>query len=201
MTAYRVFHRGVRAGIASLPTGNFAFPQHQLRHSSSTPATVFDTSFWKSLVPKPLRRENRQAGKAVKSREWNPATYFIVMFLFIGSMSIQMIALRNQFDRYMRQSEVRIGLLREVVQKIQNGEKVDVEKTLGTGDAQKEADWEEVLQAIQRDETARKAQKQERSRAVEAQAEPATEAETKVQRVEPANEPAQTRKGGLGNFF
>lgn len=58
-------------------------------------------------------------------------------------MSIQMIALRNSFDRYMRQSEVRIGQLREVVERIQAGEQVDVEKALGTGDAKREADWEE----------------------------------------------------------
>jgi GTP cyclohydrolase III len=61
-------------------------------------------------------------------------------------MSIQMIALRNSFDRYMRQSEVRIGQLREVVERIQRGEKVDVEKALGTGDEKKEADWEEGMQ-------------------------------------------------------
>lgn len=58
-------------------------------------------------------------------------------------MSIQMIALRTSFDRYMRTSQVRIGLLREVVERIQNGEKVDVEKLLGTGEPEKEADWEE----------------------------------------------------------
>lgn len=58
-------------------------------------------------------------------------------------MSIQMIALRNQFEKYMRQSGVRIGQLREVVERIQNGEQVDVEKVLGTGDAKREADWEE----------------------------------------------------------
>lgn len=65
------------------------------------------------------------------------------MFLLIGSMSIQMITLRNSFDRYMRQSENKLSILRGVVERIQNGEDVDVEKALGTGDAQKEADWEE----------------------------------------------------------
>ena len=58
-------------------------------------------------------------------------------------MSIQMIALRNQMDRYLRQSAVRLGQLREVVQRIQNGEDVDVDKLLGTGDEQAETDWEE----------------------------------------------------------
>lgn len=114
----------------------------QVRHSSTGPANVTDASFWKSLVPKPLRRENRSAWNP-RSGQWNPATFFIVMFLFIGSMSIQMIALRNSFDRYRRQSTLRIARLREVVDKIQRGEEVDVEKVLGTGDAKKEADWEE----------------------------------------------------------
>lgn len=38
---------------------------------------------------------------------------------------------------------MRIGKLREVIEKIQRGEKVDVEKALGTGDAEREAEWEE----------------------------------------------------------
>jgi hypothetical protein len=99
------------------------------------------------LVPKPLRKENRQLRK--KSKEWNPATFFIAIFLLIGSMSIQMITLRNSFDRYMRQSEARIASLREVVEKIQRGEPVDVEAALGTGDPAKEADWEESMSWVQ----------------------------------------------------
>lgn len=94
-------------------------------------------------MPKFLRKENREELKARRSKDWNPATFFIVIFLCIGSMSIQMITLRNSFERHMRQSEVRIGLLREVVEKIQRGETVDVEKALGTGEPKKEADWEE----------------------------------------------------------
>lgn len=113
-----------------------------VRHFSDGPASIVDRGFWGSLVPKPLRKENRQSLKNYGKR-WNPATFFIVIFLLIGSMSIQMITLRNSFDRYMRTSQVRIGLLREVVERIQNGEKVDVEKLLGTGEPEKEADWEE----------------------------------------------------------
>jgi ATP adenylyltransferase/5',5'''-P-1,P-4-tetraphosphate phosphorylase II len=117
------------------------------RYSSTAPATIVDRSFWRNLVPKPLRKENRQLRK--KSKEWNPATFFIAIFLLIGSMSIQMITLRNSFDRYMRQSEARIASLREVVEKIQRGETVDVETVLGTGDPAKEADWEESMSRIQ----------------------------------------------------
>lgn len=118
------------------------------RALSSAPR-IASASFWKSLIPKPLRRENRAVRdpNAPKtswlSKEWNPATFYIIIFLLIGSMAIQMISLRKNFDAFMRRSDVRIGLLREVVERIQNGEEVDVEKVLGSGDPDKEAAWEE----------------------------------------------------------
>ncbi|KAK3322570.1 hypothetical protein B0H66DRAFT_602008 [Apodospora peruviana] len=91
-------------------------------------------------------------GKAKPTKGWNPATYFIAMFLMIGSMSIQMIALRKDFATYARRTDVRIALLRETVEKLQRGEKVDVEKVLGAGDAEQEQQWQDVLKEIERDE-------------------------------------------------
>ena len=54
-----------------------------------------------------------------------------------------MIALKKNFAAFLRQSDTRISVLREVIEKIQRGEKVDVEKVLGTGDAEREKEWEE----------------------------------------------------------
>lgn len=54
-----------------------------------------------------------------------------------------MITLRKSFDAHTRRSEVRIGLLREVIERLQNGEEVDVEEVLGIGDPEKEAIWDE----------------------------------------------------------
>jgi DMSO reductase anchor subunit len=76
-----------------------------------------------------------------RSRQWNPATFYIVVFLLIGSMAINSISLRQSFETFMRQTDVRIGLLREVVERIQRGEKFDVEKALGAGNAAKEQEW------------------------------------------------------------
>lgn len=106
-------------------------------------APVVKPAFWKALIPRPLRREGGAGGQGARPREWNPATYFIVLFLFIGSMSIQQLTLRKQMERYSRQSAVRIELLRETVEKLRRGEAVDVDKVLGSGDAQKEAEWEQ----------------------------------------------------------
>ncbi|KAH7041078.1 uncharacterized protein B0I36DRAFT_19044 [Microdochium trichocladiopsis] len=139
------------------------------RHMSSGPSVV-QPSFWKSMIPKPFRRKTGHhpeflvAPKKPRSKEWNPATFFIVIFLFIGSMSIQMIALRRDFSAFTRRADVRIGLLREVVEKLQRGEPVDVEKALGTGDAQKELEWEQVLREIERDDILKNTQKSSRSR-------------------------------------
>jgi hypothetical protein len=118
------------------------------RRAISLP-TLMQPSFWKGMIPKPWRRStDPSAPKRVKSKEWNPATFFIVIFLFIGSMSIQQIALKKSFETFMRQSDVRIGLLREVVEKLQRGEKVDVEKVLGTGDAEKEIEWQQGMSPV-----------------------------------------------------
>lgn len=96
------------------------------------------------MIPKPLRRNAAKDGKP-RSKEWNPATFFIVIFLLIGSMAIQMISLKKDFAAFTRQSDVRIGLLREVVEKLQRGEEVDVEKALGTGDPEKEIEWQDGM--------------------------------------------------------
>ncbi|KKP03273.1 hypothetical protein THAR02_04606 [Trichoderma harzianum] len=200
MMAQRLLLRAGRQSMAAIAANNVARASLGLRFSSTAPYTIVEGSFWRSLIPKPMRKANRNKLKAKAKKEWNPATYFIVMFLFIGSMSIQMIALRNQTERYMRQSALRIAQLREVVQRIQNGEDVDVEKLLGTGDAQKETEWEEVLQAIERDEASRNPEKQPKQKQTESQAKMTSQPESSAQQVQP-EAPVKTKTASFGNFF
>ncbi|KAM3511027.1 hypothetical protein MY11210_005304 [Beauveria gryllotalpidicola] len=193
--------RLVAAAAAAAPRSRIiAPPTSSPRPYSTALPSVTDKGFWKSLIPKPLRRENRarRRGGWWSRGEWNPATYFIVMFLFVGSMSIQMIALRNQTSRHMRQASVRLQRLREVVERIQNGEDVDVEKMLGTGEPQREADWEEALQAIEREEamkesTSKDAAKPKSEDALKATRDAATPSQN--------SEQTSTKSTGFGNFF
>ena len=162
--------------------------QQQSRLLGSLP-TIAQSSFWKKLIPKPLRRGDdgtlpvaKAAANVRTAKEWNPATFYIFFFLFVGSMAIQMITLKKDFNTFMRQSEVKIGLLKEVVERIQKGETVDVERLLGTGDPRQEAEWEAgmfepntstaieedalthtVLRELQRDETSRASKRQEKA--------------------------------------
>ncbi|CAF9903199.1 MAG: hypothetical protein HETSPECPRED_000152 [Heterodermia speciosa] len=60
-----------------------------------------------------------------------------------------MISLRNDFRSFSRKSEAKISLLKEVIERVQSGEDVDVEGLLGTGDEEKEREWEEVIREIE----------------------------------------------------
>ncbi|RFU73893.1 hypothetical protein TARUN_8354 [Trichoderma arundinaceum] len=200
MLTRRLLSHAGRQSMASMASNSIAHARIGLRFSSTAPVTIVEGSFWKSLIPKPMRKASRNKLKEKAKKDWNPATYFIVMFLFIGSMSIQMIALRNQTERYMRQSSLRVAQLREVVQRIQNGEDVDVEKILGTGDPQKETEWEEVLQAIERDEASRSPQKEVKPKQTEAKTKTTNQLESNVQQP-PSESPVKTKTASFGNFF
>ncbi|KAI1807967.1 hypothetical protein F4811DRAFT_549396 [Daldinia bambusicola] len=173
-----------------------------IRHASTLPS-IMQTSFWKNMVPKPFRRSERSIGrrgrlKRFMSKEWNPATFYIIIFLFIGSMAIQMIMLKKDFEAFMRRSEIRIGTLREVVEKLQKGEEVDVEKALGTGDAEKEKEWEEVLREIERDDILKNTKKSEKMK------QPATDSiktESSSPGLTEVREQPKTKAGGYSNFF
>ncbi len=104
---------------------------------------VAQPSLWHSIVPKFLRRTQPRAASSAKSKEWNPATFYIVIFLLIGSQAIQIIALRNEITAYSRRADAKIGLLKEIIERKQRGEDVDVEGLLGTGDKAKEKEWED----------------------------------------------------------
>lgn len=58
-------------------------------------------------------------------------------------MPIQMIALRNEYAAFSRRADAKIGVLNEIIQKVRNGEKPDVEALLGVGDPEQEREWEE----------------------------------------------------------
>ncbi|KAK5010284.1 hypothetical protein LTR16_000537 [Cryomyces antarcticus] len=126
--------------------------------SSSRPAhasneslpRIASPSIWHSIVPKAFRQPSdpvslaeRARLRSEKPKGWNPATFFIIISLLIGSNAIQTIALRNEFLNFSRKADAKIALLKEVIERVQKGEDVDVEGLLGTGNKEKEKEWEE----------------------------------------------------------
>ena len=119
--------------------------QDRRTYASSTEnlPRVAQPSVWHSIVPKAFRSTgNSQVPvKPQRGKEWNPATFFICIFLLIGSNAIQMLTLKNEYSTFSRKADSKIKLLREVLDRVQRGENVDVEKVLGTGDEEQEQEW------------------------------------------------------------
>lgn len=150
-----IFHaRQIRAGVLlksfdkspALFCRDVNHVARALKHSSAESLPrIAQPSFWQLMVPKFLRKSeaNPSPARVQRAKEWNPATFFIVIFLFIGSNAIQMIALRTDFKNFSRKAEVKIGLLQDAIDRLHRGEDVDVERLLGTGDEQQEREWED----------------------------------------------------------
>ncbi|KAG5954044.1 hypothetical protein E4U58_000221 [Claviceps cyperi] len=175
-------------------------PLGGIRFSSTGPLSVADPAFWKSLIPKPFRKDNRKHGEGKKSKEWNPATFFINMFILIGSMPIQMIALRKQSKEYDRQSSLKIARLSETLRRLRNGEEADGDEILGGADeAQKDLDWAELLTAAGSESMHRGAE----SATLTLTAAQDTITTTKKLLTKDQEEPSTTKpkSSTLGNFF
>ena len=52
-----------------------------------------------------------------------------------------MIALKKNFANFNRKTDSKIALLREAIERVRNGEEVDVERLLGSGDPEEEQEW------------------------------------------------------------
>lgn len=109
-----------------------------------------------------------------------------------------MIALKNEYSAYKRTTDAKIRLLREVIGRVKNGEKVDVERLLGTGDQGKEREWDEILREIEEEDSLwhQKSKNEELADSARSK-DPAMPAE------EAANEkpPADGRSRRKANFF
>ncbi|KAI5789196.1 hypothetical protein FPQ18DRAFT_342088 [Pyronema domesticum] len=109
---------------------------------------------------------------AKEKKGWNPATFFIWIFLLIGSQAIQQLKLKRDYAEFERKADTKIALLKEVLEALGRGEEVDVEKVLGAGDEKEEKAWEEVIKELEEDDVlwkARQLQREQAAAAAEAQ--------------------------------
>ena len=116
----------------------------------STVPRVATKSFWALLVPKSLRNRDVWTTKpSPEAKPWNPATFFIIIFMLIGSNAINLLAVQKDYLSFSRQADAKIAALKEAIERVQNGEDVDVGRLLGTGDPKAEQEWEDVLKELE----------------------------------------------------
>lgn len=59
-----------------------------------------------------------------------------------------MLTLKNEYSTFSRKADAKINLLKDVLDRAQRGDNVDVEKVLGTGDEEQEQEWRDVLRNV-----------------------------------------------------
>lgn len=164
-----LLHNATTAATTTTPIRHSFSPrypfhrQYKKHHFSlQTYLPVLTPTFWKQIIPRFLRREstpsptttaaaNTKSQLPQKTRVWNPATWYVVIFFIIGSEAIQLIAERHTREDQVRKSEIRIRLLRELVESVQNGTldknltAQDLKKRLLAGTPTQEREWEEGM--------------------------------------------------------
>ncbi|RMZ72920.1 cell division [Pyrenophora seminiperda CCB06] len=123
----------------------------------STPR-ILQPSFWASMIPKSLKSRSEKP----RQKEWNPATPYIILSLLVGSMAIQILWLKQERSHELRKAEAKIGILKEIIDRVQRGEDVPVEEMLGTGDAEAEREWADLLNDVQNEKSLFQSKKKRR---------------------------------------
>ncbi|MDI1488536.1 MAG: hypothetical protein OHK93_007811 [Ramalina farinacea] len=120
--------------------------------------------------------------------------------MLIGSQSINLIVLKNEWTMFSRMADTKIAALKEVIERLQRGEDVDVERMLGTGDERQEQEWKDVLQEIEEEDRLwqNKARKKARRAARKAEREAAAAANEGRSTPEPSQQLEQ-RDSDTGN--
>lgn len=168
---------------------------------------IAQSSFWDSMIPKTFRNRSSKRSKTVEKKPLNPATYFLWIYILIGSQAIRILGVKNEMVAYSRKADLKIQQLREVVEKLQRGEEVDVKKALGTGDENQEREWEEALEELMKedrvwqDKKHKTLEESERLAREEQDANPVNEDQDKIQETAPmpllAVQPAVPRSPGF----
>lgn len=111
--------------------------------STSQLPRIAQPKFWALLIPRFLRRPRNGAAKSERLRRFleNPGTPVLSLALLVGSLAIHTLKLKSEMTETERKAEAKISLLKRVIERIQAGEAVDVEKELGTGDPVAEEEW------------------------------------------------------------
>lgn len=85
---------------------------------------------------------------------------------------------------FSRKTEAKLTVLRDVLKRVKNGEDVDVERLLGTGDAEQEAEWENVMNEIEKTDMLAEAKKKREAKVAAREAAKAVEQEAATKKLD-----------------
>lgn len=87
-----------------------------------------------------MTTRTKKESKLIKQYR-NSNIMFIVLLTILGSQAIHVLSIKQEFNEFETQIDAKISLLRDIIDRIQRGEDVDVSKELGTGVNKQEKEW------------------------------------------------------------
>ncbi|KAK6520685.1 hypothetical protein TWF506_000934 [Arthrobotrys conoides] len=132
-------------------------PRRHLSVNSFIPR-VFSPTWWSQHLPQGLFKSTVKSSKETVKRKWDPAWGYILLALFVGSQSLNIMALRQESQVFIRRSDARIETLREIIENIQQGKWApdgeEVERALRLGKPERDdRQWEEVMKEIEEEDS------------------------------------------------
>ncbi|KAG5518189.1 hypothetical protein PMAC_003375 [Pneumocystis sp. 'macacae'] len=94
-----------------------------------------------------MTHTKKEESKLIKQPR-NSNIMFVVLLTVLGSQAIHVLSIKQEFNEFETQIDTKISLLRDIIDRIQRGEDVDVSKELGTGVKKQEKEWSDVMQQI-----------------------------------------------------
>jgi hypothetical protein len=110
---------------------------------------IAQPSIWRDIIPQSWRAS---AGSAKSKKAGITHSYFIWIFILIGSQAMRIMNVKTESEKGYRLADIKLRQLQEVIEKLERGEDVDVEKVLGTDDETSEQEWEEALRELESEE-------------------------------------------------
>ena len=99
---------------------------------------------------------------------------------------------------FSRKTEAKLAILRDVLKRVKDGEDVDVEKLLGTGNPDQEKEWEDVMNEIERTDMLAEAKKKREAKTAAREAAKAAEQDAVAKE---RSEGGSDGKGGRPRFM
>lgn len=118
--------------------------------------------------------------------------------ILVGSNAINILALRREMLNFSRKTEAKLAILRDVLKRVKDGEDVDVEKLLGTGNPDQEKEWEDVMNEIEKTDMLAEAKKKREAKVAAREAAKAVEQDAVAKE---KREGGNDGKGGRPRFM
>ncbi|KAK9368540.1 hypothetical protein V1509DRAFT_623211 [Lipomyces kononenkoae] len=90
--------------------------------------------------------------RKIFSFEWTFVWTYIILLGLIGSQNMNIMRQKHVYSETERLLSKKIDALESVIERIKNGEEVDIAEELGTGTPSAEKEWKELLASLEEQE-------------------------------------------------